>query len=286
MRVGTGPLGALAGEAARVSEALLEGVGARAAHAPAKVMMADSTVSDQSTFDPARVSGYFASVLNRLGGWQSDGVSESRNDGVRRAFAKFSASESGYVLSGHVSVQYHVLLHYRPDARVRKARAELAEVVDRLRPAEGDAAAQADAVVERKLREAGHSDPGGQEIFEALFNDEQLVGDIAAETGGDREYRELSARRQELVEELDSLLLETYQTSPVLIDEARLVAGEEGLVCAFDLGREGGLDGVPEPVLEWVRARLDEVRLAVVDVNREADTEEGLRGRSRPPDLS
>ena len=35
--------------------------------------------------------------------------------------------------------------------------------------------------------------------------------------------------------ELDSLLLETYQTTPIIIDDVRLIGGEEGCLCSFDL---------------------------------------------------
>ena len=283
----------MAGAVEAVREAILAGASARAAHAPVKVMMGDSTVSEQSTFDPARVGRYLASVVGRLG-WESDGVSETRNDDVRRTFARFSARSGGYILSGHVSVQYHVLLHYRPDARVAPAQKELAEVIEKMRPAEGGMAEQADAVVARRLREAGYADLDEQEIFEALFNDDRLRESISAEAGWEKEYAGLAARRQELFDELDSLLLETYQTSAVLIDEARLVTGEEGVVCSFDLerfsggSREGHFEqsGIPPDILDWIGSRLEQVRDAVLDVNREADAEEGLRGRSGPPDLA
>ena len=36
---------------------------------------------------------------------------------------------------------------------------------------------------------------------------------------------------------MDDLLLETYQMEPILIDEARLVTGEEGCVCNIDIER-------------------------------------------------
>nr|MCS5546198.1 hypothetical protein [SAR324 cluster bacterium] len=39
---------------------------------------------------------------------------------------------------------------------------------------------------------------------------------------------------------LDDLLLETYQMEPILIDEARLVTGEEGCVCNIDIERIEG----------------------------------------------
>lgn len=296
MRVGagSGKLGALEGRAGQVSSAFLEGISARAVHAPVKVMMPDSTVSDQSTFDPARVSAYMSSVLGRLAGWESDGVRETREEDVRRAFAKFSRTDGEYTLSCHMSVQYHALLHYRPDARVGRARRELAGVVDSLRSVEGGVAEQADSVVERKLREAGYGGLDEQGIFEALFNDDELRGRISEQVGGSQEYRAMARRRQELVDELDSLLLETYQTSCVLIDEARLVTGEEGLLFAADLERTrgGAREGhfaqaeIPDRVVGWIDSSLAGLQGAMVAVNREADAEEGLRGRYEPPDLA
>lgn len=296
MRVGAGSdkLGGLEGAVERVRSAFLAGVSARAAHVDAKVMMPDSTVSDQPTFDPARVAGYMHSLLGRLEGWESDGVQETRNEDVRRAFAKFSSSSGAHTLRCHLSVQYHVLLHYRPDARVSGARKELAEVVDSLRAVEGGAAEQSDAVVARMLQEAGYGELDEQGVFEALFNDDGLRERIHSRTGGDEKYRELSARRQELVGELDSLLMETYQTSCVLIDEARLVTGEEGLLCSVDLerteggAREGHFDQseIPDAVMVWIERSLAQLEEAVLVVNREADAEEGLSGRSGPPDLA
>ena len=38
-----------------------------------------------------------------------------------------------------------------------------------------------------------------------------------------------------MLNQLDDLLLETFQTSLILIDEQRLVNGEEGCLCNIDL---------------------------------------------------
>ena len=51
-----------------------------------------------------------------------------------------------------------------------------------------------------------------------------------------------------MIKELDSLLIETYQTSSVLIDDSKLVSGEEGCLCTLDIefiknnNREGLFD--------------------------------------------
>ena len=49
------------------------------------------------------------------------------------------------------------------------------------------------------------------------------------------EFKKLIEKKNKLFKELDSLLVETYQTSSVLIDDARLVAGEEGCLCTLDI---------------------------------------------------
>ena len=84
----------------------------------------------------------------------------------------------------------------------------------------------------------------------------------------DANYKNLVARKLQLFNELDNLLMETYQTSNVLIDDTRLVAGEEGVLCNFDLEfikneiKEGMFDQkkIPKDVQEKIISRLDQIR--------------------------
>ena len=48
-------------------------------------------------------------------------------------------------------------------------------------------------------------------------------------------FNTISSRRLQDEKALDDLLLETFQTSPVLIDEQKLVNGEEGCLCNIDI---------------------------------------------------
>ena len=76
-----------------------------------------------------------------------------------------------------------------------------------------------------KLREKGFKDFDHQKLFEIFFeNDklrEQIINEI--EENSEIDFKELSKRKNELITNLDNLLVETYQTSPVLIDDAKLV---------------------------------------------------------------
>ena len=66
-------------------------------------------------------------------------------------------------------------------------------------------------------------------------------------------------------------LLETYQTTSVLIDDTKLVAGEEGCLCLFDLefiknnNREGLFDPrkISNNVKENIVKRLSEIHKAI-----------------------
>ena len=68
-----------------------------------------------------------------------------------------------------------------------------------------------------------------------------------------------------MFDELDSLLIETYQIVPVLIDDPRLISGEEGCLCTVDLefvkdkNREGLFDArkVSDSVKENILKHLN-----------------------------
>ena len=220
---------------------------------PAKVMMGDATVTEQETFDPKGVSDYFGAASRALGdgGWSLQGVSSVSNQDVRRIFAKLEVAAGNYLLSVHLSVQFHVLLYYKPDQRVVDCQKELAGLIERTQDEEGRFADRSDGVILGAMREMGHTGFDHQSLFEAFYNDDALREEMLEKvrSGADAGFEEASAKKAKLLSELDSLLVETYQTSQVMIDEARLVGGEEGFLITVDLEflRDGAREGVFDP---------------------------------------
>ena len=49
------------------------------------------------------------------------------------------------------------------------------------------------------------------------------------------EVVDIQGKKNKLFKELDNLLLETFHTTAVIIDEQKLVNGEEGCLCNIDL---------------------------------------------------
>ncbi len=233
-----------------------------------KVMMGDSTVTEQKTFDPKQVSSYFQKINSNLSAWALQEVSISNNEDIRRIFTKFEIKEGNYLISGHVSIQFHVLLYYKPDQRVIECQKELANIVDLTKTKEKQISDNSDQFVLNKLKEMGYKDFDHQKLFEIFYENDELREKVFSEIEKNEgvDFQELSEKKKKLFDELDFLLMETYQTSPVLIDDARLVAGEEGCLCLLDLefiknkNREGLFDPrkIPEHVKENILKRLNE----------------------------
>ena len=234
----------------------------------AKVMMGDSTVTEQKTFDPKQVTDYFQKINNCLKDWSLQDVTITNNEDIRRIFTKFEIMEGNYLISGHISLQFHVLLYYKPDQRVLDCQKELSEIVDLTKNNEQQISDNSDEFVLNKLREMGYKDLDHQKLFEIFYENDEFREKVYAEIEKDAgvNFQELSEKKTKLFNELDSLLLETYQTTSVLIDDNRLITGEEGCLCTIDLefvknkNREGLFDPrkMSDSVKENILKRLNE----------------------------
>ncbi len=234
-----------------------------------KVMLGDSTITDQKTFDPKQVTDYFQKINDSLKEWSVQDVSITNNQDVRRIFTKFEINEGNYLISGHISLQFHVLLYYKPDQRVIDCQKELAEIVDLTKNEQEQLSDSSDQLVLNKLKEMGYKDFDHQKLFEVFYENNEFREKVFAEIQKDAgvDFQELSEKKIKLFSELDSLLLEIYQTSPVLIDDPRLVSGEEGCLLSLDLEfvKNGNREGVFDPrkisdaVKENILKRLTEL---------------------------
>ncbi len=239
-----------------------------------QVMMGDSTITSQKTFDPKLVLDYFQKINDSLKEWSIHDVSITNNQDVRRIFTKFEIKEGNYLISGHLSLQFHVLLYYKPNQRVIDCQKELANVIDLTKNEQEQLSDNNDQLILKKLKEMGHKDFDHQKLFEIFYENDELREKVFTEIQKDAgvDFQELSEKKSKLFSELDSLLVETYQTSPVLIDDPRLVAGEEGCLLSIDLefvkneNREGVFDPrkMSDSIKENILKRLDEIQTGIL----------------------
>ena len=203
------------------------------------VMMQDGTVKKQETFDVEKIHQVYDKFANRLHTWTLEGISSTNDEGIRRNFIKLNTNVDDCIISLHLSIQYHVILFYQPNYKVMKKQKELSDFMDMTKKQEGELTEKSDHLILEKLKAKGYKDLNTQNLFEIFYNDdkirEKIMSEIELQTDGD--LQKINQRKENLLKELDDLLLETYQMEPVLIDEARLVTGEEGCVCNIDIER-------------------------------------------------
>ena len=201
------------------------------------VMLQDGTVKKQETFDVEKIHQVYASFASKLQDWTLDGISNTDDEGIRRNFIKLNINANDCRISLHLSIQYHVILFYQPNYEVMTKQKELSDFMDMTKKREDQLTEKSDHVILEKLRAEGYKDLDTQNLFEIFYRDdrirEKIMNEIELQTDGD--LQKISQRKESLLKALDDLLLETYQMEPVLIDEARLVTGEEGCVCNIDI---------------------------------------------------
>ena len=237
------------------------------------VMMQDGTVKKQDTFDVEKIHRVYDEFAKKLQNWILEGISSTNDEGIRRNFIKLNTNADNCRISLHLSIQYHVILFYQPNYEVMKKQKELSDFMDMTKKHEGELTEKSDHLILEKLKAAGYKDLDPQNLFEIFYSDdkirEKIMSEIELQTDGD--LQKISQRKESLLKELDDLLLETYQMEPILIDEARLVTGEEGCVCNIDIERiendqKTGMfnsDQISSSTKEKISTLIDEVLEAI-----------------------
>ncbi len=240
---------------------------------PVKVMLGDATVSEQHSFDPVLIRHFYGGLLKKLPNWKTQGISTSNEKDLRRIFIRFEAREGNYLLSGYLSLQYHALLFYKLNHRVIDIQKELAEITNKINELQTNLAPKGDQLIHEKLKELGYDTVDQQKLFEIFFQNDNLAKEMIEKvySNTDESFAQLTKRRSELFDELDNALIEIYHTTPVMIDEMRMIAAEEGCLCQFDLEhmknetKEGSFDPVriSLKIKEKLLERMDEVLDAI-----------------------
>ena len=223
------------------------------------VMLGDSTTKKVETFDIKNVEIFFGKFESHLSEWNSQGVTYSSDEDLRRIFIKLEIKIGNYILSLHISLQYHVLLYYKPIQRVIELQKKLSELIDTGGNSDSKYEEEGDRIIIEKLNELGFKDMPKQELFELFYNDEELSKKIKTMIDDSQpEVVDIQGQKNQLFKELDNLLIETFHTTTVFIDEQKLVNGEEGCLCNIDLEYvdKGAKQGLIDPSLIDEKHRL------------------------------
>ena len=201
------------------------------------VMLQDGTIKKQQTFDVQKIDSLYKNITDKLKDWSEHGISHTNNEDIRRNFVKLAINVENYQILLHLSIQYHVLLFYQTNYEVIKKQKELADFMDTTKNNEENLKEKSDKMILEKLRAEGYKNLDTENLFDIFFRDDKIREKIMSEieTQTDGELQKITQHKQDLLKNLDDLLLEIYQIEPLLIDETRLVSGEEGCVCNIDI---------------------------------------------------
>jgi hypothetical protein len=203
------------------------------------VMLADGSITQSHTFEPEKVTSFFQRLIDSLKGWTTTGILSSNTDDLHRIYCQFTQEVGKYYLHGYFGIQFHALPYYRTDKRIIQIERELAHIVDRANKTFKLISDRGNDIVHKELESTGHAEMGFEEFFIKLFEDKNLLEDLERKAllleDEFPEFKEMHNRKIELFAELNKLVLELYQISPVSMDYDKLTQGEEGVVTYFDI---------------------------------------------------
>ena len=204
-------------------------------------MLGDGTVTQVNTFDPRKVQVFYRQLANFLEeqGWMTSEVSSSKTEDLHRLFFQCTKEIGKYYLSGYFGVQFHALPYYKVDRRVIEIQKELSKIAEDASSVFRTMSGAADKALHAELAQRGYAELEFQELFEKMFDDENLVKELDSKAGAVEsrfpQFEQMRHKKGALFAELNDLLMELYQTSPVSIDFNRLMQGEEGVTTYFDI---------------------------------------------------
>jgi hypothetical protein len=270
--------------AGKVQDAFLEAIKPAIASSQANAMLGDGTITRADTFDPQKVRNFFQELGNTLEGWTFSGILKSATEDIHRLYSRFTKEADRFYISSYCGIQFHVLPYYRVDRRVIEIQKELVNIEGTASSFLSKMTGIGDKVLAIELEKRGYSNLEFEELFVKIFEDEKLVEELNEKTAAIEsqfpQFEETRNRKSDLLSELNDLLVNFYQTSPVLIDYNRLMQGEEGVTNYFDIEaikknkntkrREAFLDTVkmPKEAADMLSAEIGNVGAALCKLAR------------------
>ena len=242
----------------RVGECFLRSISPNISMHEVNVMLADGTVTQSPTFDLERVSKFYERLIRSLSGWQSYGISRSKIEDLNRIYCEFRKSVGKYDVRGYFGVQFHTLPYYQVNKKVLDIQRNLRELEEKGIRYYSQISQQANNMIKEELSFRGLGNMSEEELFKNLLENEGLYGDLVKKAESIEsefpQFLNIDYQRKLLFKELENLVIELYQVSPVLIDYNKLMQGEVGVAMYVDIGTiKNEKTGVIDPFVNTKR---------------------------------
>jgi hypothetical protein len=224
----------------RVGECLLRSLSPMISMHEVNVMLADGTVTQSPTFDLQRVAKFYERMIQSLSGWQSSGISQSKIEDLNRIYCELRKSVGKYDIKGYFGVQFHTLPYYQVNKKVLDIQKKLRDLEEEGFQYYSQISQQANDMIKDELTSKGLGNSSEDELFKKLLENDGLYSELVKKAESIEsefpQFLDLDHQRKLLVKELENLVIDLYQVSPVLIDYNKLMQGEVGVAMYVDVG--------------------------------------------------
>lgn len=207
-----------------------------------KVMLADFSVIDVSSFDPNKIVTLFQNfekmVNNRSKNWQSVPVQSTKSDDIRRLYFQVSLEVDKFYFYIYMGIQFHSLLYYQVDKQVIQISKQIRELQELNNSAKSEITIKGDQIIKNELEKLGYKDVDNTQLFEELFTHSDLSNSLIEKASSiEGNYPDMEKNIDQIAKlkkELENLIIETYYIDLASLDQNKMLQGENGMVLYVD----------------------------------------------------
>jgi hypothetical protein len=207
-----------------------------------KVMLADFSVIDVSSFDPTKIVALFQNFEKKLNTgsntWHVVPAQSTKSDDIRRLYFQVSIEIDKFYFYIYMGIQFHSLLYYQVDKQVIQLSKEIRELQEVNNSAKDEITIKGDQIIKLELEKLGYKDVDNTQLFEELFTQNDLSKSLIDKASSIEEnYPEIeknNAQIAKLKKELENLIIETYHIELASLDQNKMLQGENGMVLYVD----------------------------------------------------
>jgi hypothetical protein len=207
-----------------------------------KVMLADFSVIDITSFDPNNVVKLFNAfekeIRNNLTRWQVVPVQSTKSDDLRRIYLQLSLEIEKYYFYIYLGIQFHSLLYYQVDKEVINLSKQIRDAEKLNNQTKSEITIEGDRIIKEELEKLGYKEVDNSQLFEELFTKSQLSEKLIEKAYQVEEnypsIEENEALIGNLKKKLESYIIEAYQFGTASLDQNKMLQGEEGIVIYID----------------------------------------------------
>lgn len=207
-----------------------------------KVMLADFSVIESSSFDPNKIVTLFQNfekmVNTKSKNWQSVPVQSTKSDDIRRLYFQVSLEIDKFYFYIYMGIQFHSLLYYQIDKQVIQISKQIRDLEQLNNSAKNEITIKGDQIIKLELEKLGYKDVDNTHLFEELFTRNDLSKNLIEKASSIEEnYPDIEKNNDQIAKlkkELENLTIEIYRIDLASLDQNKMLQGENGIVMYVD----------------------------------------------------